>query len=193
MPFSHRLHIRPLRLTGNGSDLAWAEALLDREVAGRRQARLGVIVDVLDGTGLVAEGDDRRPDGLVTWTIAGSDSGADEAELRVLVVDEAVRGRGVGTALLAAAEARLGAVAVRRAWLVTTNDNVDALAFYQRRGWQLAGLRPGAVDEARRTLKPSIPDVGAGGIPIRDELVLAKPLGRTPARARPVLRSRGRR
>jgi hypothetical protein len=55
---------------------------------------------------------------------------------------------------------------------VTTNDNVDALRFYQRRGFRLARVRPGAVDESRRVLKPEIPTVGAYGIPLRDELEL---------------------
>jgi hypothetical protein len=56
-------------------------------------------------------------------------------------------------------------------WTVTTNDNVDALRFYQRLGFRLRELRVGAVDEARRDLKPSIP-VESGGIAIRDELEL---------------------
>jgi Acetyltransferase (GNAT) family len=60
----------------------------------------------------------------------------------------------------------------RRLWVVTTNDNVDALRFYQRRGFRLAALRPGAVDESRRTLKPEIPAIGDQGIPLRDELEL---------------------
>jgi hypothetical protein len=60
-------------------------------------------------------------------------------------------------------------------WLVTTNDNLDALRFYQRRGFRITEVRLGAVDEARRTLKPGIPAIGASGIPIRDEIVLERP------------------
>jgi len=56
--------------------------------------------------------------------------------------------------------------------VVTTNDNVDALRFYQLRGFRLAGLRPGAVDESRERLKPEIPAAGCHGIPLRDELEL---------------------
>jgi hypothetical protein len=59
-----------------------------------------------------------------------------------------------------------------RLWLVTTNDNVDALRFYQRRGFRLAELRPEAVTLSRRALKPEIPMVGAHGIELRDELEL---------------------
>ncbi len=54
---------------------------------------------------------------------------------------------------------------------MTSNDNLRALRFYQRRGFRLKELRPGAVDEARR-LKPQIPLGGAEGIPMREEIEL---------------------
>lgn len=57
--------------------------------------------------------------------------------------------------------------------MVTTNDNLRALALYQRRGFRLVALRCGAVDDARRR-KTSIPEVGDGGIPLHDELELAR-------------------
>jgi hypothetical protein len=63
---------------------------------------------------------------------------------------------------------------------VTTNDNVDALRFYQRRGFRLRAVRPGAVDDARRTLKPEIPAVGEQGIPIRDEIELERAIETVP-------------
>ena len=56
--------------------------------------------------------------------------------------------------------------------MVTTNDNVDALRFYQRRGFRLVGLRAGGVDQSRAALKPEIPLAGSYGIPLRDELEL---------------------
>ncbi|HWF00415.1 MAG TPA: GNAT family N-acetyltransferase [Caulobacteraceae bacterium] len=78
-------------------------------------------------------------------------------------------GRGVGTALLEAIAADLEGHARLR--LVTTNDNLDALRFYQRRGFRLADIRFGAVERARIE-KPSIPQIGDYGIPIRDEIEL---------------------
>ena len=58
-----------------------------------------------------------------------------------------------------------------RLWLTTTNDNLDALRFYQRRGFVLAALYPDALIGSR-PLKPEIPLIGAYGIPLRDELEL---------------------
>ena len=91
----------------------------------------------------------------------------DEAPIAEVVALNAFTPRqGVGTAL----PARLGP-GFTQLRLGTTNDNLDALRFYQRRGWRLAALRPGAVDLAR-ALKPSIPLVGDYGLPIRDEIDL---------------------
>jgi N-acetylglutamate synthase-like GNAT family acetyltransferase len=106
--------------------------------------------------------------GAATYRVEG-----DAAELTSL--NAMVAGQGVGSALLRAVERVVRAAGVRRLWLITTNDNVDALRFYQRRGFRLVRLHAGAVDGARR-LKPAIPAIGEYGIPIRDELELEKAL-----------------
>jgi len=63
-------------------------------------------------------------------------------------------------------------------WVVTTNDNVDALRFYQRRGFRLVALRPGVVTRSRQSIKREIPRTGSYGIELRDELELEMDLGR---------------
>jgi GNAT superfamily N-acetyltransferase len=83
--------------------------------------------------------------------------------------------QGIGTALISACAGRL-ASEHHTLRLTTTNDNIDALRFYQRRGFRLAALRVGAVDEAR-WLKPAIPEFGEYGLPIRDEIDLILALG----------------
>ena len=146
------------------------------------QARRGELIDVLEGgLGLVAvggaggsSGTDGAPIGIVTWRL---DDGGRSAEISAIAVAADQRGRGIGGALLAGAVGALRTAGVERAWLVTTNDNLVGLSFYQRAGWRLVALRPGAIDELRRTVKPSIPDVGEDGIPLRDELELELLLG----------------
>ena len=103
--------------------------------------------------------------GVATYVL-----GADACEL--LTLHATTRLGGVGTALLTAVEQVARDAGCRRLWLVTTNDNVDALRFYQRRGLRLVTVRPGAVDLSRETLKPEIPRHGAYGIPLRDEIEL---------------------
>jgi GNAT superfamily N-acetyltransferase len=79
------------------------------------------------------------------------------------------RYQGIGSALLRSIVDGLEGFEILR--LTTTNDNLNALRFYQRRGFRLQALRPGAV-EATRAHKPTISAVGEHGIPIRDELDL---------------------
>lgn len=137
------------------------------------QARRGELVDVLAGCeGLVAELD-RRPTGLITWLVEGDRS---TAEIRAVAVGVTARGRGIGRALFEAAHATLAAAGVRVAWLVTTNDNEPAIHLYESLGYALVEIRRGAIDEIRRTIKPSIPLGGQGGIEIHDELELRRPL-----------------
>ncbi len=139
------------------------EGLLGEVLGGRWQARRGELVDALAFDGLVAVGDSGEQVGFLSYRREGGD-----CELVALAA--APRLRGVGTALLRELQHRVRDCAT--VWLVTTNDNLDALRFYQRRGFRLRALRPGAVDQARLSLKPSIGETGEFGIPIRDELEL---------------------
>jgi GNAT superfamily N-acetyltransferase len=107
--------------------------------------------------------------GLAAYEVTG-----DECEL--VNLDAFVERRGVGTALLEAVAAEARRASCRRLWLITTNDNLDALRFYQRRGMRLVAVHAGAIAESRR-LKPSISEVGMHGIPIRDEVELQLGLG----------------
>jgi ribosomal protein S18 acetylase RimI-like enzyme len=147
----------------------------DRRAAGdflaargmRVVARLGELIDPLDGGILLAEDPDGELVGVLTYRVEGPD-------VEVSTLYASVRGEGIGTALIEAAEAEARQTGGRRLWLITTNDNVDALRFYQRRGFRLVALRPGGVDDARQRLKPGIGLVGEHGIPIHDELMLAR-------------------
>jgi ribosomal protein S18 acetylase RimI-like enzyme len=123
----------------------------------------GVAYDLTTLPTLVAVEDDRIA-GVLTYHVDGD-------SLEVVSIDASPPRRGVGTALLDAAAEAGRALGLRRMWLITTNDNLDALRFYQRRGLRLVGLAPDGVAASRR-LKPGIPEVGAYGIPLRDELTL---------------------
>ena len=102
--------------------------------------------------------------GLVTYEID-----ADACE--VVTIDALQEGRGIGTALLQAVVSAAREAGCARVQLLTTNNNLRALAFYQKRGFRLVRVVPGAIDEERKR-KPSIPEADAAGLPIRDELHL---------------------
>jgi ribosomal protein S18 acetylase RimI-like enzyme len=155
----HRLAVRAY---DPATDERWAAGLLDDVLGGRWQARRGAMVDALGVPGLVAVDSSERL-GILSYQHVG-----DECELVAIAVGR--KRRGVGTALLGALRSRVPDC--DRIWLVTTNDNLDALRFYQRRGFALCALRAGAVDDSRRSIKPSIPLSGSYGIALRDELEL---------------------
>jgi ribosomal protein S18 acetylase RimI-like enzyme len=149
----------------NEGDRAEVERFLaDRHAL--QVARLGRLEHALDHPALVAERDGRLA-GLLTFVLEG-----DGCE--ILTLHAAEHFSGVGTALVEALETLAANAGCHRLWLITTNDNVDALRFYQRRGFRLAALHRGAVDHSRAHLKPEIPPIGDHGIELRDELELEK-------------------
>jgi GNAT superfamily N-acetyltransferase len=118
--------------------------------------------------GLIAERDGRIV-GLLTYNVTAD-------VLEIITLNALTRHTGIGSMLIDAARAEAKRRRCREVTLTTTNDNVDALRFYQRRGFRLNTLRPGAVDRARKERKPEIPLTGEYGIPLHDEIDLTCPV-----------------
>ena len=118
---------------------------------------------------LVATGTQGERLGLVTYRLEGD-------QLEVVTLDASVPQCGIGSALLESAVSLARSEGCRRLWLVTSNDNLDAVRFYQRRGLRLVAVHPGAIARARQT-KPQGPGVGHFGIEVHDEVELAIELG----------------
>ncbi|UCF27229.1 MAG: GNAT family N-acetyltransferase, partial [Chloroflexota bacterium] len=78
---------------------------------------------------------------------------------------------GIGSALITKAVETAELEGCYRVWLITTNDNIPALRFYQKRGFRLVAIHLNALDNSRK-LKPEIPQDGLDGIPLRDEIEL---------------------
>lgn len=151
--------IRPL----SPDDRSWVAEFLDEhwgstQVVSRGQ---GYYAHLLPG--FVAEdGDDHI--GMVTYRVDGEDC-------ELMTLNSLREGQGVGTALLDATKQAAKEAGCKRLWLITTNDNLKALRFYQKRDFVLVEVHRDAIAAARR-LKPQIPLVGLEGIPIRDEIEL---------------------
>ena len=91
--------------------------------------------------------------------------------LEIVTINAIDQHTGIGTRLIEAIRAEAKHRGCHEVTLTTTNDNLGALRFYQRRGFRLAALRPGAVDRSRQR-KPEIPRTGDYGIPLHDEIDL---------------------
>jgi ribosomal protein S18 acetylase RimI-like enzyme len=133
-----------------------------RSTWGETVVRRGEAVDPVQGELLGAYHDDEII-GVATYAVRG-----DECE--VVAIEAYQERRGIATALMDEIRARARAAGCRRLWLVTTNDNVPAIAFYQKWGMDLVALRHDGVTEARTRLKPEIPEIGYDDIPVRHEL-----------------------
>src|SRR6202012_3326353 len=118
-----------------------------------------------DPPGLIA-GRGSRVVGLLTFKVDGS-------VLEVVTLNALERRAGVGTLLMDAVTAEARQQRCQADPRPTTHDTPAAIRFYQRRGLRLVALRPGAVDQAR-VGKPEIPRIGDYGIPLRDEVDLAR-------------------
>ena len=152
--------IRPYR----ESDRGWVKEVISAEFGGPLQARRGELIDVLALPGLVAE-QDGQPVGILTYR-------REEGACELAFIAALERHRGIGSALLDAL--RREVADCERIWLVTTNDNLDAVRFYQRRGWEWIAFHRDAITEGRR-LKPELPQIGDNGIEIRHELEFEAP------------------
>jgi len=162
--FDDRLVVR--RLAGDDGELvsslmheAWGTVVV---------ARRGEAVDVTGLPGFVA-----RLDGVDVGLAVVAARGV---EYEIVAVSSQVEGKGVGRALLDDCVADARDRGCRRLWLSTTNNNVRALAFYQRNGLDLCAFRRDGVALSRR-VKPSIPVRDASGVPIAHELELELLLG----------------
>jgi hypothetical protein len=129
------------------NDRSWVESLVSEHGGSSRVVSRGILHDALSLPGLVAERDG-VPVGLLLYRIE-----RDECEVVVLIAIEPIARR----------------AGCRRLWLITTNDNRSALAFYRAVGWTRVAVHRGAIREARR-LKPEIPEFGEDGTPIEDEI-----------------------
>lgn len=144
-------------------DRDWMRALVTARWGAPTVVAHGVVYDPATLPGFYALYQAERV-GLVTCHLTG-----DACE--IVTLDSLCEDIGIGTALIAAARKMAMAAGCRRLWLITTNDNLPPLRFYQERGFRLAALNLGAVDAARQ-IKPQIPLIGLDGIPIHDEIVL---------------------
>jgi septum formation protein len=140
-----RRPVSPRLRRATQQDRQFIRDLIDREW-GLPVVSVSGLYDPSTLTGIVAE-QDGEVLGVLTYRV-------DESNLEVVTLNSVIEGCGIGSALLAEAR-RIAQAAQLRLWLITTNENLRAIGFYQRRGMEIAALHRNFVDETRRA-KPDL-------------------------------------
>ncbi|PJI09541.1 MULTISPECIES: GNAT family N-acetyltransferase [Clostridium] len=93
----------------------------------------------------------------------------ENSECEIMSLDSLKENCGIGTELVKEVVKIASEKKCTKIKLVTTNDNLNAMRFYQKRGFDMTHLYYNAL-EASRKIKPSIPQKGDYGIPIKHEI-----------------------
>jgi len=150
--------IRPV----NSDDADWIAQFITERWGAEFIAAHYEVYHCRDLAGFVATKGEKKV-GLLTYKIVAGDC-------EVVSLDSLRPCAGIGTSLIDAVKTAAAESGCGRLWLVTTNDNMNALRFYQKRGFVMVKINRNAIEFAR-SLKP-VPLVGAEGIPLRDEIEL---------------------
>lgn len=94
-----------------------------------------------------------------------------DVEIEIIVFEVFDKFKGLGSKILDKLKELARSKGIKRIFLMTNNDNIDALRFYQRRGFHICGIHLNSVELSRK-IKPSIGYIGEYGIPLRDEIDL---------------------
>ena len=123
----------------------------------------GECIDLSMASGYYAmEGDEII--GLITYRIT-------DDKMEILSLDSLRKNNGIGTELLNKATLKAVEIGCAKITLITTNDNISALRFYQKRGFDMVRLYRNALEQSRK-IKPEIPLLGENGIPLKHEIEL---------------------
>jgi GNAT superfamily N-acetyltransferase len=147
------------------ADRAAARELFQRDFGRTKIVAFGEIMDIDQMPALVAvlHAD---PSGALAYRLFG-----DALHIVALATDPMWQRSGVGASLVAEAELLARRLQLTRLIVSTTNDNLPALYFYQRRGYRLTELVPENV-----VVHTHQQQAGFAGIPVRDEIRLEKRL-----------------
>jgi ribosomal protein S18 acetylase RimI-like enzyme len=162
-PIEQTIFIRPIEEW----DRPLVQEILENEWGSQTLISRGRHLDASALPGFIAQ-TTTKIQGLVTYHLT-------DRECEIITLNSFRSGQRIGSSLIEYTEEVARKRGATRLWLITSNDNLEALAFYQKRGFHISAIHPDAITEAR-TQKPEIPLLAENGIPIRDEIELTKHL-----------------
>jgi GNAT superfamily N-acetyltransferase len=147
------------------ADRALVRDLFERDFGRRDIIAFGEVMNIEEMPALVAVMHE-EVSGALAYRLHGNG-----LHIVALATDALWQRSGVGGHLVAEAELLARRLSLGRVVVTTTNDNLPALYFYQRRGYRISAVVPGSV-----LAHTGQERIGFAGIPVRDEVQLEKPL-----------------
>ncbi len=147
------------------SDRAAARELFTRDFGRTKIVAYSEVMDIDQMPALVAVRYE-EPSGALAYRLHG-----DALHIVALATDPMWQRSGVGGHLVAEAELLARRLNLRRLVVSTTNDNLPALYFYQRRGYRMTDFVPNSI-----IMHTGQEVSGFAGILVRDEIRLEKTL-----------------
>lgn len=144
-------------------DREWIRKFISKEWSSEKSVSRGKVYYPHKLPGFIAF-NGKKYLGLITYNIRKN-------ECEIVTLNSIVKKKGIGSALVEKVKRIAKKLNCKRLWLITTNDNLDALLFWQRIGFFIKAVYPNAMSFSRK-LKPEIPEIGNYGIPIKDEIEL---------------------
>ncbi|WP_019743658.1 GNAT family N-acetyltransferase [Bacillus altitudinis] len=148
-------------------DFSWLTCFFNEHWGGTTMVSKGTTYNVLNENIMLAKRGDSIV-GILVYKIF-------KEEAEILTLEALEKYHGVGSKLLFELEQHLKTQNIHSINLITSNDNLNAIRFYQRKGYSFKNIYIGAIDKARM-LKPTIPSIGNYGIHVKDELEFEKRL-----------------
>jgi ribosomal protein S18 acetylase RimI-like enzyme len=145
----------------NEEDLTWFPRFIEDHWGAEIIVSRGKVHHASSLAGFVAFSDNDLS-GVITYNISGN-------ECEIVTLDSLKENSGIGSALIGHVKEKAISENCKRLWLITTNDNIHAYRFYQRRGFVITAIHCNALEHSRK-LKPEIPYTGMEGLPLRDEI-----------------------
>jgi ribosomal protein S18 acetylase RimI-like enzyme len=159
-----RLDLPPVLVReATDADRRAARELFQQDFGRTQIVAFGEVMDIDQMPALVAVMH-IEPSGALAYRLMGN-----ALHIVALATDPMWQRSGVGGHLVAEAELLARRLKLARLIVSTTNDNLPALYFYQRRGYKLTDLVPNSVIEHTHNEQ-----LGFAGIPVRDEVRLEK-------------------
>lgn len=154
------IHIRPV----SGSDKDWIHKFIVKQWGADKIVLPDGIFIPSELKGFIAV-KNGKPVGIVTYANVLS-------TCKIITLNAFEKHIGIGTLLLESVINVSKRDNLREISLFTTNDNVDGLRFYQKRGFIIKKVFIDQIVNARK-IKPEISEIGEYGIPIRDDIELS--------------------